>query len=292
MGEVSDFAGTRLIRPLLTRTRGELEQWAHKRGLRWIEDESNQDDSYDRNFLRLHVVPLLQQRWPHFAEATARSATLCAEQESLLDELLADDLAHCQTSQGTLQIAPMMAMSDVRRAAIIRRWLAGLNAPMPSRDALVRIWQEVALAREDASPCLRFGAFEIRRYLSQLWWIKSVAGQSETIVPWLAWQQPLELPADLGSVQFTAGGDIRPPRADEAVSVRFKASGLLHIVGRNGGRKLKKIWQELGVPPWLRDTTPLLFYGETLIAAAGIFVTREGFAEDEAGVSFFWQRNS
>ncbi len=60
-------------------------------------------------------------------------------------------------------------------------------------------------------------------------------------------------------VYSNAGGDIRPPRADEAVSVRFKAPGLLHIVGRNGGRKLKKIWQELGVPPWLRDTTPLLF---------------------------------
>ena len=290
MGEVSEFAGTRLIRPLLARTRGELAQWALAHGLRWIEDESNQDDSYDRNFLRLRVVPLLQQRWPHFAEATARSAALCAEQESLLDELLADDLAHCQTSQGTLQIAPMLAMSDARRAAIIRRWLAGQNAPMPSRDALVRIWQEVALAREDASPCLRFGAFEIRRYQSQLWWIKSVAGQSETIVPWQTWLQPLELPAGLGSVQLTAGGDIRPPRADEAVSVRFKAPGLLHIVGRNGGRKLKKIWQELGVPPWLRDTTPLLFYGETLIAAAGVFVTQEGVAEGENGVSFVWQK--
>ncbi|HBB1065382.1 TPA: tRNA lysidine(34) synthetase TilS, partial [Escherichia coli] len=88
----------------------------------------------------------------------------------------------------------------------------------------------------------------------------------------------------------TAGGDIRPPRADEAVSVRFKAPGLLHIVGRNGGRKLKKIWQELGVPPWLRDTTPLLFYGETLIAAAGVFVTQEGVAVGENGVSFVWQK--
>jgi tRNA(Ile)-lysidine synthase len=57
--------------------------------------------------------------------------------------------------------------------------------------------------------------------------------------------------------------------ADEPVTVRFKAGGMLHIVGRNGGRKLKKIWQECNVPPWLRDTTPLLFYGETLIAAAG-----------------------
>ena len=149
---------------------------------------------------------------------------------------------------------------------------------------------EVALAREDASPCLRLGAFEIRRYQSQLWWIKSVAGQSETIVPWQTWLQPLELPAGLGSVQLTAGGDIRPPRADEAVSVRFKAPGLLHIVGRNGGRKLKKIWQELGVPPWLRDTTPLLFYGETLIAAAGVFVTQEGVAVGENGVSFVWQK--
>ena len=102
--------------------------------------------------------------------------------------------------------------------------------------------------------------------------------------------QPLELPAGLGSVQLTAGGDIRPPRADEAVSVRFKAPGLLHIIGRNGGRKLKKIWQELGVPPWLRDTTPLLFYGETLIAAAGVFVTQEGVAEGENGVSLVWQK--
>ena len=62
------------------------------------------------------------------------------------------------------------------------------------------------------------------------------------------------------------------------------------MTGRNGGRKLKKIWQELGVPPWLRDTTPLLFYGETLIAAAGVFVTQEGVAVGENGVSFVWQK--
>ncbi len=55
-------------------------------------------------------------------------------------------------------------MSDVRRAAIAS--LAGYAyAPMPSRRALERIWQEVALARDDAS-CLRFHDREIRRYRS------------------------------------------------------------------------------------------------------------------------------
>ncbi|QBX81157.1 tRNA lysidine(34) synthetase TilS [Citrobacter tructae] len=288
MGESSPFAGTRLIRPLLTQTRDALERWAREHGLRWIEDESNQDDTYDRNFLRLRILPQLQQRWPHFAEATARSAALCAEQESLLDELLDNDLAACVTAQGSLQLAPLMTMSDVRRAALLRRWLAGRNAPMPSRDALERIWQEVALAREDASPCLRLGEYEVRRYQSQLWWVKSIVGQSETMIPWSCWQAPLVLPDGLGTMQLVPGGELRMPRADEPVSIRFKAPGLLHIVGRNGGRKLKKIWQEQGIPPWRRDTTPLLFYGETLIAAAGVFVTLEGLAEGENGVSLEW----
>ena len=289
MGENSPFAGTHLIRPLLTQTREALEAWARQHELCWIEDESNQDDTYDRNFLRLRVTPLLQQRWPHFAQAVARSAALCAEQESLLDELLASDLADCITSRGTLLLTPLMMMSGVRRAALLRRWLAGLNAPMPSRDGLERIWQEVALAREDASPCFRLGEYEVRRYQSQLWWVKSVDGQSETVIPWLEWKTPLALPAGLGSVQLISAGELRMPQADEAVSIRFKAPGVLHIVGRNGGRKLKKIWQEQGIPPWRRDTTPLLFYGETLIAAAGVFVTREGIAEDGAGVSLVWR---
>lgn len=129
MGESSPFAGTQLIRPLLAQTREALEAWARQHELCWIEDESNQDDTYDRNFLRLRVTPLLQQRWPHFAQAVARSAALCAEQESLLDELLASDLADCITSRGTLLLTPLMMMSGVRRAALLRRWLAGLNAP-------------------------------------------------------------------------------------------------------------------------------------------------------------------
>ena len=94
MAEVSEFAGTRLIRPLLARTRGELEQWALAHGLRWIEDESNQDDCLRSQLSAdLRVVPLLQQRWPHFAASRGPQRLRCrAEQESLLDELLADDL--------------------------------------------------------------------------------------------------------------------------------------------------------------------------------------------------------
>lgn len=285
MARVSPFADTVLIRPLLSESREALRQWAERHDLRWIEDESNQDDAYDRNFLRLQILPPLNARWPHFAQATARSAELCAEQELLLDELLGDELCSLVDEHGALDLPPLQGKSTVFRAAILRRWLASHGAPMPSREMLARIWQEIALAREDASPCLRIGQFELRRYQSKLWWITPLPGQADNIFPWHDIRQPLSLPDGLGQLSLMPGGKLRLPQADETVSVRFKASGTLHIVGRNGGRKLKKIWQELGVAPWHRDTTPLVFYGDMLVAAAGYFITREGQAEKGAGVT-------
>ncbi|MEO3989929.1 tRNA lysidine(34) synthetase TilS [Pseudocitrobacter cyperus] len=282
------FADGFLVRPLLNETRASLLAWAKNHHLSWIEDESNQDDAYDRNFLRLRVVPLLTERWPHFAQATARSAALCGEQEQLLDELLADELANLMTPEGALELGPMQSMSEPRRAALLRRWLASHHAAMPSRDMLARIWQEVALAREDASPCLRHGEYEIRRYQQRLWWVKTLVSPGDSPIYWPDITRPLTL--SFGSLSVVSGGDIRPPHENETVSIRFKASGTLHIVGRNGGRKLKKIWQELGVPPWLRDTTPLLFYNDILIAAAGRFITQEGAVTPGAGLRLEWEK--
>jgi tRNA(Ile)-lysidine synthase len=287
----SAFADTTLLRPLLNVRRDSLEQWAAEHRLRWIEDESNGDDAYDRNFLRLRVVPLLTERWPHFADAAARSAALCGEQEQLLDELLAEELATLTGTQGQLAIEPLVKVSDSRRGALLRRWLAGHQAMMPSRAMLERLWQEVALARDDANPLVRLGDFEVRRYQQQLWWVPTYERQNAAQLEWTDLTQPLLLPNG-DTLRCSEGKDIRAPHADEHVSVRYTASGTLHIVGRSGGRKLKKIWQELGVAPWLRETTPLLYFNETLIAAVGYFVTLDGQCrEEEVGLAIIRQKN-
>lgn len=290
MPERAAFAGTQQLRPLLGEPRSSLLEWAQRHGLRWIEDESNGDDVYDRNFLRLRVVPQLMQRWPHFADATARSAALCAEQEQLLDELLADELKSLISDEGSLPIAPLLTVSAVRRAALLRRWLGRQGALMPSRAMVNRLWEEVALAREDASPILNLGEGEVRRFRGSLWWVQTPPSLADQILAWPDPASTLTLPQAWGTLSFTPGGNIRPPRPDEPVTVRFRASGTLHIVGRNGGRKIKKIWQELGVPPWLRDTTPLVYYAGTPIAAAGQFVTREGAAEAGQGMNLVWKK--
>lgn len=275
MPPVLRFCSEVLIRPLLPFTRQQLAAYAAHHQLHWVEDDSNQDPAYDRNFLRLKILPLLEQRWPSFTAAVTRSAELCGEQEALLDELLRPELDSLLTQENALPVAPLAGFSAVKRAAILRRWLMHCGAPMPSRDALARLWQEIALSRDDANPRLRLGEGELRRYDQHLWWVRVTAGQRQTILHWADRHTPLTLPAGLGCLVATERGiKLRQPAADEQLSVRFSVQGKLYIVGRDRGRGLKKIWQECGVPPWRRETTPILFYNDEPVCAPGVFVTR------------------
>lgn len=283
--------GRVLLRPLLGQARQQLEAYAQQHQLRWIEDESNQDARYDRNFLRQRLLPELQARWPHFAEACARSAALCGEQEQLLDELLAEQLDALTQADGGLRFPPLLEMSETRANALLRRWIARQGAAMPSRAALQRLRREVLLSREDAQPRLRFGESEARRYRDALYWLPLRDSLKAQQLPWRDRREPLVLPQQLGVLMaHSAPSALRQPEADEQVSVRFHAQGYFHLVGRAGGREIKKVWQELAIPPWQRERIPLIYYNQTLVCAPGLFITRQGAAVDAHGWQAIWQK--
>lgn len=280
-----------LLRPLLGILRKQLEDYAQMHQLRWIEDDSNQDPRFDRNFLRLKILPLLNERWPHFASATARSASLCAEQEQLLDELLAEQLAQLLDRENALAITGLLECSAAKRNALLRRWIALFGVPLPARDGLHRLWHEVALSREDAEPQLQLGDYQIRRFRQRLYLLPIMEDLSGRELLWMK-DAPLALPDGLGTLFAGEGAFlIRAPRADEAVKVRFTVEGRVRIVGRTGSRHIKKLWQEFGIPPWQRGRTPLIYYGDRLIAAVGVFVTEDGRVPDgEPGWQLGWKK--
>ncbi|MEC5317927.1 tRNA lysidine(34) synthetase TilS [Brenneria populi subsp. brevivirga] len=281
MAAQTTLGGHRLLRPLLGFPRRRLETYARSQRLSWIEDDSNRDERFDRNFLRRRILPQLRERWPHFPAAAARSAQLCAEQEQLLDELLAESLRALCQPDGSLSIDGLTPLSPVRRCALLRRWLAERGAQMPSRDRLQRLWDEVAVSRQDADPVLQLDQWQIRRFRQHLYALPLMQSLRERVLAWRPPAGPLELPDGAGVLALAADGTrVRRPGAQEQVSIRFSAAGRVHRVGRAGGRSMKKLWQELGVPPWWRDRTPLLFYNERLIAALGWFVTLEGEAKE------------
>lgn len=295
MSADSSVQGYRLLRPLLDLSREQLEECAIQYQLRWIEDDSNRDARFDRNFLRLDILPALYDRWPHFAQATARSALLCAEQEALLDELLSESLEVLTDGQGSLSVDGLSNVSAVRRSALLRRWLASHGVRMPSREQLQRIWDEVALSREDAQAQLVLGKWVVRRFRQRLYALPERRPLKDQILCWDP-AEKLALPDGLGCLIAdhvltgqAANCLIRQPHADEKITVRFHAKGYIEKVGRDRARQAKKLWSELGVPPWERDRIPLIYYNDQLMAAPGWFITRQSRAENnEAQWRIIW----
>ncbi len=87
MPVVKPLGPGKLARPLLSISRAALHTFACEKQLRWIEDESNLNTNFDRNFIRHQVLPILRKRWPSTAKVIARTARHCAEANDLLAEL-------------------------------------------------------------------------------------------------------------------------------------------------------------------------------------------------------------
>ncbi|MFD2179247.1 tRNA lysidine(34) synthetase TilS [Veronia pacifica] len=277
-----------LLRPLLSVSRNDIEIWGQEQGLYWVEDESNLDQRFDRNFLRHQWLPVARERWPGFDKAVERTARLCAEQESLLDELLSqfDDQIHAH--DGAFSLSVLSGKSGQMKNALLRRWLKQSASLSVSQAQLGQIRENVINAARDANPEVTVSGWQVRRYDNKLY----LLGRLQDISQWEGFVVPgscLELPDSVGKLCLSpfsgSGMPIRAPTTNERVSVSFNPEGLYaHPVGRQGKRKLKKLFQEYGVPSWNRRRTPLLFYGERLAAVSELFVCH-GFQGNDLEVS-------
>lgn len=294
-------AHCQIVRPLLTLPQQALVDYATETQLTWVEDESNNDSTYDRNFLRHQVIPSLKLRWPSIAHAVHRSAELCAEQQALADEIAQMDLLTCQHTLAGLKIIELDKLSKIRRNNVIRFWLASQQLPMPSRHHLDKLWFEVVNAADDANPQLSWQAGEFRRYQGVLYNQQKYAELKDVVIGLEHTQaQRIVLPDNIGFLQLqcASGTDtnntvddndrgccVKAPLAHEKVTIRFRGEGKCHPVGRNGSRSIKKLYQEYHVAPWLRDRIPLVYYGDELVCALGLWVCK-GY---EAQEGLYWR---
>ena len=132
MPECKPFATGRQLRPLLNLTRTELELAATAMQLHWVEDSSNRDNRYDRNYLRQQILPLLSSRWPAAVEGLGRSAAHAAQAAALLHELAAEDIA---LQSDTLDIAILQALPAARLMNALRAWICLLYTSPSPRDS-------------------------------------------------------------------------------------------------------------------------------------------------------------
>ncbi|PCO04623.1 tRNA lysidine(34) synthetase TilS [Microbulbifer flavimaris] len=258
-----------LLRPLLNVARSELESYAREHELSWVEDESNRDLRFDRNYLRTRVLPLLSDRWP-LRHRVQRAARNLEESAVLLRELAKSDLSDCRRRPERLgesiALELFLALRPERQRNLLRSWAESLGGAWPSALQLAELDQQLASAEADRQPAVPLGRMVARRFRDRLFLTPALPELPGSFSVMWDGQSVLQLagrgclgrlpdwPAALYRVTFRRGGERARP------------------LERQHSQTLKKLMQEYGLEPWLRDRVPLIFEGERLLAVGDLFL--------------------
>jgi len=266
------------LRPLLSFTRNQLLDYAQKNKLKWIEDPSNADHRFDRNYLRHELMPKLLQRWPAAQQTMARSAQLQAEASSCLEDLAKIDIQSARTAQADiLNTIALQKLNPERLRNVLRYWIRTHDIRVPSKKILQQVIQDMVIKEEmDMSPVQTWKQGEIRRYQNNLYLMRPLKPHdSDQSLCWKI-DQPLCIDSLNRTLQPTELNGITLPSDTEELTVRFRQGGeRLKPFGQKHHRSLKKLLNEAEVPTWERDRIPLLYHREQLVSVLGYWNTAQ-----------------
>lgn len=262
------------LRPWLEQSREAIEAYARRWRLRAVIDPSNADPRFARSRLRIQVWPALHAAFPDAEVALAAVARQAALAHALEREVAAQDLQGLIDGEA-LRLTPWRALTPARRAAALRAWLAHALAPGWPLSLLQRLLRELPEARQARWPA---GALELRLHRGRLLAVPPLATARPTAAPPdatrtldLSHPGEHELPPWPGRLRVEAvqqGGV--PAALLRACQLRARTGGEQFQRHPQGPpRRLKKQFQDLGVPAWER-AAPLLWAQDRLIFVPGL----------------------
>lgn len=262
-----------LARPLLEFTRAELAGQARAWGLDWVEDPSNADTRFDRNFLRATASGPLLERWPGAARAAVRLAGHMLDAERNLEALAELDLG-VDASCGPVAREPLRALAPERQRNALRWLVRRRGLPMPDTRQLEMLRESLEVTRRDASVLVTWPGGEARVYDDRLYLhapLEPALGCSASLGLGEVWKG-----GSLGELSFERC-DHGPGLPDDWVragmQVRFREGGeRFKPLGRAHTRPLKRWLQDDRVLPWMRDRIPLLYRDTKLVAVADLWL--------------------
>jgi tRNA(Ile)-lysidine synthase len=272
MPSMANFARGRIARPLLTESRASLAQYAQRHELEWIEDPSNEQTRFARNFVRHEVLPVIREKWPSVEASLARSARNMSDAQCLLSAAGRADLWRVMDGDG-LNVSALRALTPARRRNALREFIAAAGIEPASSAKMAEIAGSLLTARVDAQPEVRWSDCVMRRRSGRLELqvvseLPIEVSRENTLKSW-RWRHEREFVVNsLGERLMLiedASGPIDLDRLPDVLHLRPRAGGeTLRPGPRSRTQTLKNLLQSARIPPKDRARVPLLFVGDGL----------------------------
>jgi len=269
------FSAGFMVRPLLGCSQESLRELAREQSLQWIEDPSNQDTRLDRNYLRLNVMPILQARWPASAQTLSRSASRSAAASQTLIGLGEQDLLSVRVpGAGELSLTALAALPRERAFVVLRLMVRERGWRMPRMQDLLQVMSDLVEARHDSNGIVNARDYVFRRHKDNLYLMQDADEAQPYEIEWFSPFAPLAV-TEAGLTLTTAAAEqqgICLPDGAQVI-VKSRVGGELIKLGEPAFHKaVKKLLQETTIPPWVRDTIPLVYVDGSLAAVWGVAV--------------------
>ena len=285
----------KIARPLLNFSREQIRQYAEQENILWVEDHSNQDERFDRNYLRQTIIPTLKKRWPGIEKTLARASKHQAEALHALTDNTAEQYKDCLFRESeALSLTRLAQLEMYDQCHVLRYWLRSQGYRALSDKQLTELLSSVINARTDSQPCLENHDYDIRRYQDALFVMPKMSEINSTYQQ--TWRGEPCMEFEHGTLHATVvqgRGILRSDIDKQKIIIRYRKAGDKIKTKVNSHHKdLKSVFQEYGVLPWMRAQVPLISMSGSLICVPGLCTAESVAAKDnQPGIEFSWQPN-
>ena len=283
-----------LYRPMLNISREKIEEYAQLKNLKWIYDSSNDDSSYDRNFLRKDIIPSIKKRWPSVENKVSRLSVIAEQNQLLLNELATEDVGQLK-NYNHLDIETLSEKSYPRIINIFRFMIKKNNMSVPSMQVLNE-GIKTLMHSKSKSPSMTWNDNTIRRYKHRLYFLNSALNSPNDLSNEMSWdiKKTINLGKNLGSIQarFLNGEGISLNRCPSNLAIKYRKGGEeIKPSGHKITKSLKNLFQENNVLPWVRDKIPLIYVDQELISVGDLWFNQDFKASaNEDGFLITWDK--
>lgn len=261
MGEVQYRGNTLIMRPMLSLDKAEIVTFADNEMLQWVDDESNQQNSFDRNFLRNEIIPHLLDRWPQLTKTVGRSAALCAEQSELVNDSAQRYFEDCKRTNLRLDGQKLTSLSRPWQAMVIRAWFKAQGQLSPSKAQAEQVLLMLE-AKHDATPEVNFKWGKVIRFDGDLYWVVNAVHDAEP-------SGVLHVDADNALPWLNGNLHVSLLEKEEGDTVTFQTNARnlrIKPVNASVSKLLKEWFKVWRVPRWERNGVPVIFLNEQAVA--------------------------
>ncbi len=260
-----------LLRPWLAFKKSELRDYADAHQLPSVEDPMNADRAFLRSRLRHELLPTLTQINPNLSGHIRTLSEQWHHERDLLARMSEQALAQCLTlDEKVLSLSHWRKQEPALQPLILRRWLESLGrkelAFLREVERLSQSERDAGQARLGQAP----GRYVVHRYQDALWF-EDIEQRSQALskTALMVDQTWLALPNQLGLLRLEGSEQAH------AFLLATRLGGE-RILLNGTHRALKDYFNQIHIPPWLRDQVPLLFDSKgQLLAALGVVQSDE-----------------